>query len=164
MNGLRSIMVGVFLSGLSGMGTTALPQTPAAPFTQRTVSPRQRRELLAVREEAWRAWFSNDRRKLLAGLPEAVVAINNGDSLWQDRSAVLASAEDFAKSGSRLTELRFPRTEIQVFGDVAILYSTFELEMVAQGKALTQTGRATEIFVRRHGRWQNAGWHLDSGT
>lgn len=78
--------------------------------------------------------------------------------------AVLASAEDFAKSGNRLNYLRFPRTEIQVFGDVAILYSTCELEIVAQGRALTQTGTASEIFVKRRGRWQNAGWHLDSGT
>jgi hypothetical protein len=128
------------------------------------VPPALSAELLSARESVWRAWFDNDRRALEASLPEHVIAINNGDTTWQDRRAVLASAETFARDGGKLVRLAFPRTEFQVYGDVAILYSLFELEIEQRGNRSVQRGRATEIFIRRGGRWQNAGWHLDSGS
>ncbi len=95
-------------------------------------------------------------------LPNSVIAINNGDTTWQDRSAVIAAAEAFARSGRKLVSLNFPRTERQVFGDVAILYSTYVAELEQKGRKSVQRGRATEVFVWRNGVWQNAGWHLDS--
>jgi hypothetical protein len=30
------------------------------------------------------------------------------------------------------------------------------------GKRSISSGRATEIFVRRDGRWTNPGWHTDA--
>ncbi len=118
--------------------------------------------LLADREAVWRAWFSNDQRRLEQLLPSDVVAISN-DTTWQDRAAVLASAQGFAKSGAKLVRLDFPRTEQQVFGDVAILYSRYEFELEKNGRRSLQAGRATEVFVWRDSLWQNTGWHLDSG-
>ncbi len=118
--------------------------------------------LLADREAVWRAWFSNDQRRLEQLLPSDVVAISN-DTTWQDRAAVLASAQAFAKSGAKLVRLDFPRTEQQVFGDVAILYSRYEFELEKNGRRSLQAGRATEVFVWRDSLWQNTGWHLDSG-
>ncbi len=138
-------------------------QTRDHPLTARSINPPLRTELLAARDSIWYAWFYNDRTRLNALLPQDAIAINNGDTTWQDRTAVLASAEQFAHAGAKLIRVGFPRTEFQVYEDVAILYSTFELEMEQSGKRMTQRGRATEIFVRRNGRWQNAGWHLDSG-
>lgn len=119
--------------------------------------------LLPDREAVWQAWFTNDRSRLERLLPQDVVAINNGDTTWQDRAAVLAAADAFAKSGGKLIRVTFPRTEQQVFGDVAILYSRYELELELNGRRIVQTGRATEVFVWRNGVWQNVGWHLDSG-
>jgi hypothetical protein len=30
------------------------------------------------------------------------------------------------------------------------------------GQEQETTGRGTEVFVRRHGRWVHTGWHLDA--
>ena len=42
-----------------------------------------------------------------------------------------------------------PRTEIQAYGNTAILYTTYEMDLVAGGKRTTERGAATEVFVRR---------------
>lgn len=74
---------------------------------------------------------------------------------WQDQEGVLASAREFAGSGSRLVSLTFPRTEIRLYGDVAILYTTYSFELEKDGQRRTHAGRGTEVFVRRGGVWVN---------
>jgi ketosteroid isomerase-like protein len=123
----------------------------------------QRRELLAARESVWHAWFQNDQARLRKLLPPDTLAINNGEEAWQSRDEILEAAARFAAAGSRLVRLEFPRTEIQRFGDVAVLYSRWEFEVETAGKREVSSGRSTEVFVRRKGRWVNPGWHLDSG-
>ena len=59
--------------------------------------------------------------------------------------------------------LEFPRTEIQVYGQTVILYTTYLYEVEAKGRRTTKSGRGTEIFVRRGNELVNVGWHLDSG-
>ncbi|WP_410960336.1 DUF4440 domain-containing protein, partial [Salmonella sp. SAL4431] len=57
--------------------------------------------------------------------------------------------------------LEFPRTEIQVYGNTAIIYTTYLYELATpDGPSQVSTGKATEIFVRRNGAWVNPGWHL----
>ncbi len=51
-----------------------------------------------------------------------------------------------------------------MYGDVAVLYTSYELETEdAKGERQIQSGRGTEVFVKRAGRWVNPGWHLDAG-
>ncbi len=119
--------------------------------------------LMEDRRAIWEAWFTNDSSRLEQLLPNSVIAINNGDTTWQDRSAVLAASKAFARGGGKLVSLSFPKTEKQMFGDVAILYSTYVAEVESNGKKVVQRGRASEIFVWKNGVWQNAGWHLDAG-
>ena len=52
--------------------------------------------------------------------------------------------------------------EIQRFGDVAIIWTSYLVETEENGKRVVSSGRATEIFVRRNGEWVNPGWHTDS--
>jgi len=59
--------------------------------------------------------------------------------------------------------MEFPRVEVQVFGDVAVVYSQYLFEVETAGARQVSSGRATEVFVRRAGRWVNPGWHMDSG-
>jgi len=119
--------------------------------------------LLSDREAIWWAWFTNDTTRLGQLLAREVVAINPADTMWQSRAGVLAAAREFAKRGAKLVRVTFPKTEQQVFGDCAVLYSQYELELEQNGKKMVQRGRATEVFVWRNGVWQNTGWHLDSG-
>ncbi|MGO8794272.1 MAG: DUF4440 domain-containing protein, partial [Candidatus Sulfotelmatobacter sp.] len=62
----------------------------------------------------------------------------------------------------KLVWLEFPRTEVQHFGDVAIVWSSFLVETEVGGKRTSSSGRATEIFVRENGHWTNPGWHTES--
>ena len=124
---------------------------------------KERAELLAVRDSAWYAWFGNDQAKLKELLPPDAVTISAGDPTWRDLAGVLQSAADFAATGSKLTRLAFPRTEVQAYGDTAFVYSLYEFDLEGPQGKRSASGRATEIFVRQNGRWIHPGWHLDSG-
>ncbi len=129
----------------------------------RTLTPSQRAELLVEREKVWRAYFMNDRKHLEAVIPPETIAINANEEQWANREAILAGAEGFAQSGAKLVRLEFPRTEMQVYGDVAIIYTTYLFELESEGERSMFNGRGTEIFVQRNGTWVNSGWHLDAG-
>ena len=121
-----------------------------------------RTELLKVREEVWRAWFVNDTKTLDALVPPDTIVISSGEEKWKNQSDILQSAARFQVNGGKLIRLEFPRTEIQRFGDVAITYSQYLYETEVDGKRSLTSGRVTEIFVLRHGKWTNPGWHTDT--
>jgi ketosteroid isomerase-like protein len=127
------------------------------------VLPQMRQQILAGREEVWRAWFANDRAKLEKMIPEDAIAINSGSEAWEDRAAILAGAQQFAGSGAKLVRLEFPRTDLQMYGNTIILYTTYLYETENNGKRTTASGRGTEIFVIRDNQLVNTGWHLDAG-
>jgi len=150
---LTAAVVGLVLVTTAACGAKDFPRDDA-----------RMARLLSDREAVWWAWFTNDTSRLGQLLAQEVVAINNGDTTWQNRAGVLAAAREFAKNGAKLVRVTFPKTEKQVFGDCAVLYSSYELELEQHGRKLVQRGRATEVFVWRNGVWQNTGWHLDSGS
>lgn len=132
-------------------------QSSAAP-----VAETARADVLATRDAVWRAWFANDRVTLDRLLPADMIALNAGDSTWYDRAGVLRMAAQFAAAGGRLVELYFPRTRVQRFGDVAIVYSTYRIEFQQAGQRYVVRGRATDTFVKTEDSWINTGWHRDS--
>jgi hypothetical protein len=119
----------------------------------------ERKELLAAREAVWRAWFAGDTGALEKRLPPELVTVESSDT-FGTRASNLENSRGFAASGGKLTRLVFPRTEFQVYGSTVILYTTYEMELVKEGKTSTERGVATEIFVKQNGRWQNTGWQL----
>jgi Domain of unknown function (DUF4440) len=121
-----------------------------------------RGQLLKVREAVWRSWFANDASTLRELVPPETIVISSGEPQWKHQSEVLQSAVDFQAQGGKLVRLEFPRTEIQRFGEVAILYSQYIVETEMKGKRSVSAGRATEVFVLQHGRWTNPGWHTDA--
>ncbi len=123
----------------------------------------QRQALLKAREEVWKSWFTYDPKRLQVLVPADTLAINAGEERWSNQQEEIEAASEFAANGGKLVRLEFPRTEIQVYGDVAILYSLYRLETETNGKHSAQSGRATEVFVLRNGQWVNPGWHTDSG-
>ena len=124
------------------------------------LSQDDRTSLLSAREAVWRAWFSGDTAALTALLPPELVTIDSGSSEFGTLASNIAAARGFAASGGKLTRLAFPRTEIQMYGATAILYTTYELDVLADGKTTTRRGAATEVFVQRDGKWINTGWQL----
>jgi ketosteroid isomerase-like protein len=132
--------------------------------TPRSLSDQGKKRLLDAREAVWRAYFSNDRTALEKLIPEETITIEAGaDNTWSNRKTILEGAELFAKGGGKLVKLEFPKTEIQVYGPTAIVYSSYSYDLEVGGQRVQQSGRVTEIFVLRKGQWVNPGWHMDSG-
>jgi ketosteroid isomerase-like protein len=128
----------------------------------RPVGDQLKKRLLDAREAVWRAFFAGDRATLEKLLPEETLAIEAGDNNWSNRQKILDDAIEFAKNG-KLLKLEFPKTEIQMYGFTAVLYSNYSYELEIGGQHSNHSGRVTEVFVLRKGQWVNPGWHMDSG-
>ncbi len=138
----------------------SMEEQMAAP---RPLPDHMRKRLLDAREAVWRAYFAGDRATLEKLIPEETVAIEAGDNTWSNRQTILDGAAQFAKGGGKLLKLEFPKTEIQVYGLTAVVYSNYAYELETGGQRINQAGRVTEVFVLRKGQWVNPGWHMDSG-
>ena len=139
---------------IAGVIAAAVPTVAA--------EPNDREELLRIREAVWVAWCNNDTKKLEKLVPPDTIVISSGQEKWKRQNEVLQTAANFRARGGKLVRLEFPRTEVQFFGDVAVTYSSYVMELEVGGKRSTEAGRVTEVFVRRNGEWTNPGWHTDS--
>jgi ketosteroid isomerase-like protein len=147
----------------TGSNTSISPEAIAEQAEQPQPIPEwSKQALLKAREEVWRAFFANDRTALDRLLPEELVTIEANGSRFGNRAAVLEGAAGVAQSGTKLVRLEFPKTEIQAYGNTAILYSTYVYELEHDGKRTSSSGRVTEVFVQRKGQWVNPGWHMDA--
>ena len=120
-------------------------------------------ELLRTRETVWRAWFAGDAKTLKELVPPETIVMSGGEEQWKHQADVLRTSAEFHAKAGKLIRLEFPRTEIQHFDNVAIVWSSYALEVEVDGKRSPDSGRVTEIFVRRDGHWLNPGWHTDAG-
>lgn len=127
-----------------------------------TLSPPAKQQLLQAREAVWRAFFTNDQGQLDKLVPDETIVLEVGqEKPFMKKADILGAAKQLAQSGNKLVRLEFPQTEMQVYGDTAIIYTTYLYELEnPQGGRHTSAGRATEIFVRRNGLWVNPGWHM----
>jgi len=140
------------------------PESAAEPLQMpRSLTDAAKKQLLDAREAVWRAYFANDQRVLAKLIPEETITIEAASDDWGNRAAILASSAQFAKSGGQLVKLEFPKTNIQVFGYTAVVYSTYVYELETAGQRSQHNGRVTEVFVFRKGQWVNPGWHMDNG-
>ena len=149
---MRFILVGLVLGSLLPIVThTTRPQEAQDP------------ELLRVQREVWEVFFAGDTARLRELTPD-LVAIDNSGGTWSDQESMIRASARFKQRGGRLIDLQFPKMKIQRFGDVAMVYSTFTLATVVGKDTARESGRASEIFLRRNGKWVNPGWHLDNGN
>lgn len=140
------------------------PEWRAQQSSQPTfITPQLRQRILEAREAVWRAWFTNDRARLEKLIPEETIALDTGSEKWSNRDAVLANSKGFVEAGGKLIKLEFPRTELQIYGNTVIVYTTYLYEIEINGQRSTANGRATEMFVRRGADLVNVGWHMDAG-
>ena len=139
----------------------SMEQQMAAP---RQLGDQMKKRLLDAREAVWRAYFAGDRATLEKLIPDETIAIDpGGNPNWSGRQRILEGSTEFAKSGGKLIKLEFPKTEIQVYGMTAVIYSIYSYELESGGQRSSHSGRVTEVFVLRNGQWVNPGWHMDSG-
>ncbi len=149
----------------NGSDTQLHPVSIAAQYeSPRRLSDQGKKDLLEAREAVWRAFFANDRAALDLLIPDDLITIEAFDDDFGHRASVVEGAARIAESGMRLARLEFPKTEIQVYGNTAVVYSTYHYELEKDGQRTPASGRVTEVFVQRNGKWVNPGWHLDAGT
>jgi ketosteroid isomerase-like protein len=115
-----------------------------------------------VREQVWRAWFQGDAKTLEKLVPPGTIVISDGEEKWKNQDELIRTSVEFHGKGGKLIRLEFPHTDVQHFGDVAIVWSSFGLETESDGRRSSSAGRATEVFVWRDGHWLNPGWHTSS--
>ena len=120
----------------------------------------ERASLLKAREAVWRAWFAGDEAALAKLLPPELITIDSGSTAFGTLKSNLEGSRGFAASGGKLARLAFPSTEIQVYGNTAILYTSYEMDLLSGGQSRTERGMATEVFVLKDGAWLNTGWQL----
>ena len=154
LNRIASVFVGASILIITLLGSAQAQTTPTSA---------QRKELLEVRQLVWESYFLNDEARLKELIGEDFITINPGEQHWQNRDEFVAGAKAFVGHQGKLVSLSFPRTEIQDFGDVAVLYSLVQITMESQGKRESLSCRSTEVFQKRSGRWVNTGAHVDSG-
>jgi len=148
----RPIFVAGMLAAVLAATWTATPRaTPQADDA----------ELLQAREQVWRAWFAGDIKTLEQLVPPDTIVMSGGEQQWKHQAEVLRTSAEFHAKGGKLLRLEFPRTEVQHYGDVAIVWSSYTLELEVGGKKSGGSSRVTEIFVKRNGKWTNPGWHTD---
>jgi hypothetical protein len=127
----------------------------------RRLNDEERASLLSSREAVWRAWFGGDHDALAKLLPAELITLSaNPSESFGTLDSTMAGSRGFAVSGGKLTRLVFPRTEIQAYGNTAVLYTSYEMDLQSGGRTHTERGMATEVFVNRDGHWLNTGWQL----
>jgi Domain of unknown function (DUF4440) len=127
---------------------------------RRQLDEGERASLMKAREAVWRAWFAGDQPALLKLLPPELITIEPGSSTFGSRTSTMEGSRSFAASGGKLTRIVFPSTEIQVYGNTAILYTSYEMDLQSGGQTRSERGMATEAFVLKDGQWLNTGWQL----
>ena len=125
--------------------------------------PQNDAALMKVQREIWEVWFAGDTARVRALTP-GLVAISPGGGTWSDQETVVRGSAQFHARGGQLIQLEFPQMKVQRFGDVAIVYTTYLYVTVVGTDTSRQAGRASEVFVKRNGKWVNPGWHMDSGS
>jgi len=152
----------VFFCAVAILALVCLP-SPSYAQIHTKPSESERKELLIVRRLVWDSYFNNDQGQLKRLIGEDFLTINPGEEHWQDKAEFIAGAQGFAEHQGKLVSLTFPKTEIQEFGDVAIIYSIVQITMESGGKRESLNCRSTEVFQKREGQWVNTGAHVDSG-
>lgn len=140
------------------------PAKNADGIVESDLDPRQRTELLAFRDSVWKAWFAGDTAFLMRALPADFMSIPAGDdTTWAGRDLTVEKSREFVANGGKLLRLEFPRNTILSSGNTTVVLTKYLMELEVGGQRVTSSGRATEVFVRKNGRWIHPSWHLDSG-
>lgn len=154
---LTRITAAALVFGLAGQPLAA----QAAPRVASTLPAAELRTLDAIRKDVWVNWFAGDTAALRRILTPELVAISPDAPHWQSLESTLAASAGFKAGGGKLLSVRFDSTTVHRMGDVVVMFSHYALELMNDGQRGTQKGRATEVFVRRDGRWLHSSWHLD---
>ena len=143
---------------VSGPGTMA---AQGAPRVAAPLPPAELKALEAIRKDVWVHWFTGDTAGLRRVLPPELIAISPDGSPWQTLEQTLEGSIKFKAAGNRFISVTFEGTTVHRFEAVVVMFSSYAVVTERAGQRNRQRGRATEVFVRKDGRWVHTSWHLD---
>jgi len=82
--------------------------------------------------------------------------MSGAEEQWKHQADVLQTWAEFHASVRKLIQLEFPRTEIRHLGTVAIVWSTYALEIEVDDKRSPSSGRITKIFSMARRPWDES--------
>lgn len=92
----------------------------------------------------------------------ALATILADDLVYTHSSAAVDSKASYLESltSGRVTYKVIKPSDLQVrvFGDVAVIHGMAAMEVDANGQAIVNTLRFTDIWAKRDGRWQMVAW------
>jgi Domain of unknown function (DUF4440) len=91
------------------------------------------------------------------------------DSVWADtfvdtdeQGRIATKQEQLAKVAASKTQIRsldVDQKRVDWYGDTAVVTERFKVTYVLDGKEHTETGRATDVWVKQHGEWKCVAAH-----
>jgi ketosteroid isomerase-like protein len=92
----------------------------------------------------------------------ALATLLGDDLVYTHSSAAVDSKASYLESltSGRVTYKVIKPTDLQVrvFGDIAVIHGVAAMNVDANGQAIVNTLRFTDIWARRDGRWQMIAW------
>lgn len=88
-----------------------------------------------------------------------VVAVLQAQNRSSDESAIRAHIESIFDAF-----IAKDRDKLAATHGREIISTSYDLYVSESGRTRTEKGKATEVFVRRGGRWLNTGWQLAPET
>jgi hypothetical protein len=133
----------------------------AAPRVTGSLPAAELAALEGIRKDVWVHWFTGDTAGLRRVLPPELVAISPDGTPWQTLEQTVEGSLKFKAAGNSLVSVGFEGTTVHRLDAVVVMFSRYEVVTERAGQRSTQRGRATEVFVRKDGRWVHTSWHLD---
>jgi hypothetical protein len=147
---------------LAALAAASSLAAQAAPRVTTTLSATELATLEVVRKAVWVDWFSGDTMALRRVLGPELVAMSAGAPHWQSLSETIAGSARFKADGGKFVSVAFDSAMTHRFGETVVMFSRYSVVTEQKEARTTRKGRATEVFVRTHGRWVHTSWHLDA--
>jgi hypothetical protein len=94
------------------------------------------------------------------------------DSVWADtfvdadeQGSIATKQEQLAKIANSKTEIKslhVDQERADWYGDTAVVTERFKVTYVLDGKKRTETGRATDVWVKQRGQWKCVAAHAST--
>ncbi len=152
-----------------GLNTACIEKLRRPPFVIPRPSPEMNPEAYSPIEreliEAEQKWMDAVKRKDRAALSEILLDEFAQSDLkgWDDIQNKTEWIDTALSLANRIKDLslKFEETKVHIFGDTAIVNSTFILKGEAGGGPVENRYLIIDVWNKRDGRWQVAARHLD---